>query len=195
MLQTTKNVCELSEPKIYLRSIIENVNTFTYLHGIFSITFLLCKMKISVLNKMHAKHFKQFVLMSYLRNMWRHLTPLTSKVFLVKLNFLCKCYIWSRHATNSDLAEYRIFGYALGRTAECSAKDVCIYKWWPANSKAYPILTKFAKIYLSSPGSSVYSERLFSEASIILIFMKKNAIVCYQQMLKKLFLFITTYHW
>ena len=38
------------------------------------------------------------------------------------------------------------------------------YKWWSANAKQYPSLTKFATIYLSSPGSSVYSERLFSEA-------------------------------
>jgi len=41
------------------------------------------------------------------------------------------------------------------------------YKWWLANTKSYPILTKFAKIYLSSSGSSIYSERLFSEAGII----------------------------
>lgn len=38
------------------------------------------------------------------------------------------------------------------------------YKWWSANEKQYPNLSKFAKVYLSSPGSSVYSERLFSEA-------------------------------
>lgn len=37
------------------------------------------------------------------------------------------------------------------------------YKWWSANKKQYPNLLKFAKTYLSSPGSSVYSERLFSE--------------------------------
>nr|CAH7716217.1 unnamed protein product [Callosobruchus chinensis]CAH7750450.1 unnamed protein product [Callosobruchus chinensis] len=41
------------------------------------------------------------------------------------------------------------------------------YKWWSANEKQYPNLSKFAKVYLSSPGSSVYSERLFSEAGII----------------------------
>ncbi|KAF2897618.1 hypothetical protein ILUMI_08558 [Ignelater luminosus] len=41
------------------------------------------------------------------------------------------------------------------------------YKWWLANEKQYPNLSKFAKVYLSSPGSSVYSERLFSEAGNI----------------------------
>lgn len=35
---------------------------------------------------------------------------------------------------------------------------------WFHNSKHYPILAKFDKIYLSAPSSSVYSERLFSEA-------------------------------
>ncbi|XP_054744485.1 zinc finger BED domain-containing protein 4-like [Anastrepha obliqua] len=41
------------------------------------------------------------------------------------------------------------------------------YKWWLANENQYPNLSKFAKVYLSSPGSSVYSERLFSEAGNI----------------------------
>nr|CAH7746400.1 unnamed protein product [Callosobruchus chinensis] len=41
------------------------------------------------------------------------------------------------------------------------------YKWWSANEKQCPNLSKFAKVYLSSPGSRVYSERLFSEAGII----------------------------
>lgn len=41
------------------------------------------------------------------------------------------------------------------------------YKWWSANATKYPSLTAFAKIYLSSPGSSVYSERLFSEAGMV----------------------------
>ncbi|KAF2885999.1 hypothetical protein ILUMI_20173 [Ignelater luminosus] len=41
------------------------------------------------------------------------------------------------------------------------------YSWWEANAKQYPNLTKFAKIYLSAPCSSVYSERLFSEVGLI----------------------------
>ena len=41
------------------------------------------------------------------------------------------------------------------------------YSWWAANAKQYPNLSKFSKIYLSAPCSSVYSERLFSEAGLI----------------------------
>ena len=41
------------------------------------------------------------------------------------------------------------------------------YTWWSANSKHYPNLTKFAKVYLSAPCSSVFSERLFSEAGLV----------------------------
>lgn len=39
--------------------------------------------------------------------------------------------------------------------------------WWAANAKEFPILAKFAQIYLSAPCSSVYSDRLFSEAGLI----------------------------
>ncbi|KAL0879633.1 hypothetical protein ABMA27_003348 [Loxostege sticticalis] len=38
---------------------------------------------------------------------------------------------------------------------------------WAANAKQYPNLIKFVKIYLSAPCSSVYSERVFSEAGLI----------------------------
>lgn len=41
------------------------------------------------------------------------------------------------------------------------------YKWWSANKRQYPVLSKFVRIYLSAPCSSVYSERLFSEAGLI----------------------------
>lgn len=40
------------------------------------------------------------------------------------------------------------------------------YKQWSVNAKQYPSLSKSAMIYPSSPGTSVYSERLFSEAGI-----------------------------
>lgn len=41
------------------------------------------------------------------------------------------------------------------------------YAWWSFNSKKYPILTSLAKTFLSAPCSSVYSERLFSEAGLV----------------------------
>jgi len=178
--------------------------------------------------------------------------------------------------------EYRIFGYALGRSAEhsateCSAKDVCIkwlnalhftrdrlrlvslrwvrerntnetdknkiieihdsfwncfeevatdnmqndedaekstvaneidfylktvrlnrtadpYKWWSANAKSYPILKQQNSLrFIYRLLAVVYIVRGYFQKRVL--FMKKSAIVCYQQMLKKLFSFITTYHW
>ncbi|XP_050305061.1 zinc finger BED domain-containing protein 4-like [Anthonomus grandis grandis] len=41
------------------------------------------------------------------------------------------------------------------------------YAWWSANLQEYPNLMKFAKVYLSAPCSSVFSERLFSEAGFV----------------------------
>lgn len=43
-------------------------------------------------------------------------------------------------------------------------KDLCPYGWWAKNKDKFPNMSCLARIYLSSPGSSVYSERLFSEA-------------------------------
>lgn len=48
------------------------------------------------------------------------------------------------------------------------AKDECPYKWWTANKMAYPNIHKVAKKFLSAPCSSVYSERIFSEAGNII---------------------------
>lgn len=53
------------------------------------------------------------------------------------------------------------------KTARLVDRTADPYKWWSANATKYPSLTAFAKIYLSSPGSSVYSERLFSEAGMV----------------------------
>ena len=41
------------------------------------------------------------------------------------------------------------------------------YLWWSNNLYQYPQLSKFARVYLSAPGSSIYSERLFSEAGLV----------------------------
>lgn len=56
------------------------------------------------------------------------------------------------------------------------------YKWWSANEKQYPNLSKFVKVYPLSPESSVYSERLFSKVGAIYEEKPNNI------------LFITTYH-
>lgn len=44
------------------------------------------------------------------------------------------------------------------------SRDICPYSWWSKNKIRFPLMDCMAKIYLSAPGSSVYSERLFSEA-------------------------------
>ena len=41
------------------------------------------------------------------------------------------------------------------------------YVWWSGNANRYKVLSKFATKYLSAPCSSVYSERLFSEAGLV----------------------------
>lgn len=41
------------------------------------------------------------------------------------------------------------------------------FNWWKINSNNFPFLSKLVKKYLSPPASSIYSERLFSEAGII----------------------------
>lgn len=43
----------------------------------------------------------------------------------------------------------------------------CPYQWWATNRASYPDIFCIAKRYLSAPSSSVYSERLFSEAGNI----------------------------
>lgn len=43
----------------------------------------------------------------------------------------------------------------------------CPMKWWKENSKEFPKLARLAQKYLSAPSSTVYSERLFSEAGNI----------------------------
>ncbi|XP_051999904.1 zinc finger BED domain-containing protein 4-like [Xyrauchen texanus] len=65
----------------------------------------------------------------------------------------------------------------------------CLLKWWKKNARLYPLLSSIAKAYLSTPATSVPSERVFSSAGDIvnvqrsqllpenvdmLIFLKKN---------------------
>lgn len=46
-------------------------------------------------------------------------------------------------------------------------REKCPLKWWAKNSEDFPNLSQLAKKYLSAPGSTIYSERLFSEAGNI----------------------------
>ncbi|CAF4951645.1 unnamed protein product [Pieris macdunnoughi] len=48
------------------------------------------------------------------------------------------------------------------------------YKWWSANEKQYPNLSKFAKVYLSSPGSSVHSESFERISNFVFIISLKG---------------------
>ena len=43
----------------------------------------------------------------------------------------------------------------------------CPYTWWLSNKQVYPNIFDIALKYLSPPSSSVYSERVFSEAGNI----------------------------
>jgi hypothetical protein len=41
-------------------------------------------------------------------------------------------------------------------------RDENIFAWWKTNTSVFPTLSKLANKYLSSPPSSIESERLFS---------------------------------
>jgi hypothetical protein len=45
--------------------------------------------------------------------------------------------------------------------------QACSYTWWVSNKNVYPNVFNIALKYLSPPSSSVYSERVFSEAGNI----------------------------
>ncbi|KOB73359.1 Zinc finger BED domain-containing protein 4 [Operophtera brumata] len=76
-----------------------------------------------------------------------------------------------KHLQTKHKSEYdKVFGEAeLGHylSVPRAARDANPYKWWVSNKGHYPILGKVAAQFLSTPASSVYSERLFSEAGLI----------------------------
>lgn len=52
-------------------------------------------------------------------------------------------------------------------SGEIVNKDHCPFSWWKKYWKKFPKMSQLAKVYLSAPASTVYSERLFSEAGNI----------------------------
>jgi len=57
-----------------------------------------------------------------------------------------------------------IDGYLKIPTLAKSAETPQVWSWWNDNQNKFPCLSSFARKLLSAPVSSVYSERLFSEA-------------------------------
>ena len=72
----------------------------------------------------------------------------------------------SGHRTSSDNSNEKELDAFL--TMPLLAKEECPFKWWSAQKSTFPNIYKVAKKFLSAPCSSVYSERIFSEAGNIL---------------------------
>ena len=73
------------------------------------------------------------------------LTQVTNKIQLIKR---------LRH-------RLRFFGW---RNSAEKVKEAKVMSWWKSNKKKYTNFSRFARRYLSAQLSSVYSEKLFSEA-------------------------------
>ncbi|GBP03450.1 Zinc finger BED domain-containing protein 4 [Eumeta japonica] len=67
----------------------------------------------------------------------------------------------SKNATAQEIAKYTALAKA--------DRKINPYEWWAlsTNKNGFPILSKLAKRYLITPASSVYSERLFTEAGLL----------------------------
>lgn len=50
---------------------------------------------------------------------------------------------------------------------QLTARTECPFNWWKTNAERFPKLANLSRKYLSAPASTIYSERLFSEAGNI----------------------------
>lgn len=71
-------------------------------------------------------------------------------------------------AAKTDFTEQQLLHEYNGYIAKpVISRKICPFTWWKINVSTFPTLAKLAQKYLSAPASSVYSERLFSEAGLI----------------------------
>ena len=64
----------------------------------------------------------------------------------------------------SDEVFAEINSFLIEENLRSHTKEADVLQWWNLNRAKYPYLASFARKCLSAPPSSVYSERLFSEA-------------------------------
>ena len=63
--------------------------------------------------------------------------------------------------TIRDAAEREVDMYL---ASAITSRDDSPFEWWKTNKNSFPMLSKLALKYLCTPASTIYSERLFSEA-------------------------------